>query len=300
MCKGTSTKARSSPRFLLTSLESYSIGSGKGPLPIEMITTCLSVVLMLVAVEFGLNRIFENIQDFHPLFEDATNRAILARHIGVDAFSCFFVAILGWSSINQDMVDAVWHRKNSMPVAFENRVFKYYPEGVRLTLFFFGYQLKNTYDTIIWNDGPEFIAHHILTLATAWGALYPGTCHYYSTFYFGVSEISTGVLCLLANFDDVHGVKGLAEAFPLVKMVIGGIFAVLFVICRVLMWSTVSYYYCRDAWNALKSNDPRLQGRRTWLRYTFVSLALLSLLQIIWLGEIVRIGREEMIKSGFL
>lgn len=236
------------------------------------------------------------------MLEDATNRAILARHVGVDTLSCFVVAILGWkaSHINQDMVDAVLRGKKSMPVAYENRVFKYHPEAVRIALFFLAYQLKNTYDTIIWNDGPEFIAHHLLTLATTWGALFPGSCHYYVMFYFGVSEISTGVLCLLANFDDVHGVKGLAEAFPAGKMALGGIFAVLFVICRVFMWSTVSYYYCRDAWNVLKSGDPRLEGRKTWLRYTFVSLALLSVLQIVWLGEIVRIGHEEMVKAGFL
>ena len=236
------------------------------------------------------------------MLQEAVNRAILARHVGVDAGSCFVVAILGWKArhVNQDMLDAVFRRQNSMPVAFENRVFKYQPECYRLTLFFFAYQIKNTYDTIYWNDGPEFIAHHVLTLATAWGALYPGSCQYYATFYFGVSEISTGVLCLLANFDDVHGVKGMADAFPLTKMAIGGLFAALFIICRVLMWSTVSFYYCRDAWNALKSGDPRLEGRRTWLRFTFVSLSLLSLLQIIWLAEIFRIGHEELVKSGFL
>lgn len=217
--------------------------------------------------------------------------------------SCFVVTFLGYKArhINQDMVDAVIHRKKgSMPVAFENRVFQYHPESLRLALVFFAYQVKNTYDTIIWNDGPEFIAHHILTLATGWGALYPGSCHYYVTFYFGVSEISTGVLCLLANFDDIHGVKGLADAFPIGKAILGGLFAVLFIICRVFMWSTVSFYYCRDAWNVLKSGDPRLEGRRLWLRFTFVSLALLSVLQIIWLGEIFRIGYEELVAAGLV
>lgn len=199
------------------------------------------------------------------------------------------------------MIDALWRgKKRALSIAFENRIFKYYPEALRLILFFFVYQIKNTYDTIIWKDGPEFIAHHILTLFTAWGALHPGTSQYYAMFYFGVSEVSTGVLCLLANFDDVHGVSGLAEAFPTAKLILGGTFAILFVICRVVMWSNVSYYYCRDAWNALSSTDPRLEGRRLWLRYTFVSLSLLSLLQIIWLAEIARIGREELKVMGML
>jgi hypothetical protein len=239
----------------------------------------------------------------HPLLDNETNRNILARHIGVDALSCFVVAILGYQArhIVQDMVDAVLKRKsNAMPVAYENRMFMYQPEAARITLFFFAYQIKNTYDTIVWNDGIEFIMHHVLTLFTAWGALVQGSAHFYVPFYFGVSEVSTAVLCLLANFDDVHGVPGLAAAFPLGKAVLGGVFAVLFIICRVFMWSTVSYYYCRDAWNVLSGSDPRLQGRKAWFRFTFVSLALLSLLQIIWLAEIFRIGKMELEKMGYI
>jgi TLC domain len=246
---------------------------------------------------------FLSIQDSHPVFEDETHRNILARHVGVDAFSCFVVAALGYQArhIVQDLVDAALGRKqNAMPVAYEQRMFTYQPEAARITLFFFAYQVKNTYDTIVWNDGIEFILHHILTLFTAWGALAQGSAHFYVPFYFGVSEVSTAVLCLLANFDDVHGVPGMADAFPVAKAVLGGIFAVLFVICRVFMWSTVSYYYCRDAWNALSGSDPRLKGRVAWLRFTFVSLALLSLLQIIWLAEIARVGKMELEKLGLL
>ena len=239
----------------------------------------------------------------HPLLDNETNRNILARHVGVDAFSCFVVAFLGYQArhLVKDMIDATLNRKvNAMPVAYESRMFMYQPEAARITLFFFAYQIKNTYDTIVWNDGIEFIMHHVLTLFTAWGALVQGSAHFYVPFYFGVSEVSTAVLCLLANFDDIHGVPGLAAAFPLGKAVLGGVFAVCFIVCRVFMWSTVSYYYCRDAWNVLSGSDPRLQGRKAWFRFTFVSLALLSLLQIIWLAEIFRIGKMELEKMGYI
>lgn len=239
----------------------------------------------------------------HPILQNENNRNILARHVGVDAFSCFVVAWLGWKArhLLQDMVDSTMGRnRRAFPVAYEGRMYRYQPEAARICLFFFAYQVKNTYDTIVWNDGPEFIAHHLLTLGTCWTPLVVGAAHAYVPFYFGVSEISTAVLCLLANFDDVHGVPGLADAFPMFKIVIGGLFAVLFVVCRVFMWSTVSYFYCRDAWNALSGSDPRLQGRKTYFLYTFVSLSLLSLLQIIWLAEIVRIGQVELEKVGLL
>jgi hypothetical protein len=226
----------------------------------------------------------------------------LARHVGVDALSCFIVAFLGWQCrhIMWDIVNAVNGKQGAMAKAYEQRMYTYRPEASRITLFFFVYILKNTYDTIIWRDGLEFTIHHLLCLFTAWGVLTRGSAHFYAPFYFGVSELSSAVLCLLANFDDDHGVKGLSEAWPLGKVVLGAAFAILFVVCRVVCWSTVSYFYCKDAWNALSGNDPRTVERKTWLRFTFVSLSLLSLLQILWLGQIFIIGKEELQKMGII
>eukprot|EP00529_Nitzschia_sp_RCC80_P031194 CAMPEP_0113497674 /NCGR_PEP_ID=MMETSP0014_2-20120614/30754_1 /TAXON_ID=2857 /ORGANISM="Nitzschia sp." /LENGTH=363 /DNA_ID=CAMNT_0000391625 /DNA_START=219 /DNA_END=1311 /DNA_ORIENTATION=+ /assembly_acc=CAM_ASM_000159 len=266
------------------------------------------IVGLLVVVEMTLRQVFTYYQDFHPIFHNETNRNILARHVGVDAFSCFVVAYLGWKArhLMQDIVDSTFlgsnktdDNKNKKMGTYEDRMFKYQPEAARICLFFFAYQVKNTYDTIVWNDGPEFIAHHVLTLGTCWTPMVFGGAHAYVPFYFGVSEISTAVLCLLANFDDVHGVPGLADAFPMMKVILGGLFAVLFIVCRVFSWSTVSYFYCKDAWNALNNgSEAQLMNRKNWFRYTFVSLSLLSLLQIIWLAEIARVGKEELEKVG--
>ena len=107
--------------------------------------------------------------------QDETSRNILARHIGVDSFSCFVVAYLGWKArhVVQDLIDAtIGRRKNAMPVAYEGRMFTYQPEAQRIALFFVAYQLKNTYDTIVWNDGLIFILHHVLTLFTTVSSLF--------------------------------------------------------------------------------------------------------------------------------
>lgn len=313
MCKadslpnGNASAAAKSNSSNRNSLLLFSVDSFSDTLPSKtsQIVTSTIIIAILVGMELVLRFFFHAIKDYNPIFEEEVNRNILARHVGVDAFSCFVVAILGYQSrhVVQDMIDATVGRiRGAMPVGgYEARMFTYHPEAQRITLFFVAYQLKNTYDTIMWNDGIIFIIHHVLTLLTTWGAL-QGMAHGYVIFYFGVSEISTGVLCLLANFDDDHGVVGLADAFPMTKVVIGAVFAVLFVICRVVMWSTVSYYYCRDAWNVLTklpSDDPRLQGyHKTWFQFTFGSLSVLSLLQIIWLAEIGRVGYEELHKIG--
>lgn len=278
--------------LLLFSIESYK-GHGGIPNAKSRFFTVAVLLLILLAIEMSLRQFLSSIKEMHPILEDETSRQILARHIGVDATSCFVVATLGWRArhVAQDFIDAMFRkRKNAMPLAYEGRMFTYHPEAQRVTLFFLSYQLKNTYDTIMWDDGIIFILHHVLTLFTIWGAM-QGHAHFYALFYFGVSEISTGSLCLLANFDDEFGVVGLGEAFPMVKVAIGGVFTVLFIICRVLLWSSVSYYYCQDAWNALSGSDPRLEvpGIRNWYRFTFLSLSILSLLQIIWLLSLIHI-----------
>ena len=170
---------------------------------------------------------------------------------------CFITAYLGWKGrhIMEDLITHVMSSSTTkMTIAYENRMFKYTPEAARICLFFLSFQLKNFYDTIVWNDGALFIIHHVLTLGTIFGSLWPGTAQYYAPFYFGFSELSSGVLCILANFDDDHGAVGLADAFPMAKVILGGMFAALFLLCRVVLWSIVSYYFVQDAWNALQTH----------------------------------------------
>jgi len=283
------------------SIESFS-GHNGAPNAMSQFATGSVIILILLSIEMSLRRIFALIKDFHPVLEDEVNRQILARHIGIDAFSCFSVGFLGFRArhILQPLVDAtIGGKRNRMPAAYEGRMYTYHPEVQRIVLYFVAFQIKNTYDTLVWNDGALYVAHHILALLTTWGALH-GLGHFYDLFYFGISEISTGVLCLLSNFDDDHGVDGLGDAFPTIKIVLGVLFVFSFVICRVFMWFTVSYYYIRDLRKVVFGSDPQGKGQKLWWSYTAVSCTLLSILQIIWLGDIVRIGKEELEKLGLL
>jgi hypothetical protein len=230
------------------------------------------------------------------------NRINCAKHIGVNSTALFTCLYLGFKArhILQDMYDTVIRGKNAMSKAYDNRLFKYHPESARIAVIFLGYQIKNAYDSLYWGDDALLIGHHILAFFVALGAVFPGSVHYYVPFYLGLSEASSFALCLLVNFDDRHGMKGLGDEFPIAKAVIGVIFAVLFIIFRVFIWSTVSYYYCRDMWNVLGTNDPRLKGRKAYFRFTAIALGLLSLLQIIWLAEIFRTGREILLKADLL
>lgn len=243
-------------------------------------------------------------QDQHPLLEIEVNRLILARHIFVDTFSCVVMATLGWWNRHTG-ITAIYRAllgdpKSMTRAGCEARMFAFHPGSFRLGLFFTSYQLKNMIDTIVWNDGPEYIVHHLLSMIVSGGSIYPLLASYYGAFYLGLSEVSTAVLCVLANFDDQHGVVGLGEAFPLTKVVVGGLFVVSFIVCRCIMWPIASYYFVRDSKWALESKSPYLEGRRMWIRAFVVCLSGLSVLQVAWLGQIFWIGYTELKAMGFL
>jgi len=104
---------------------------------------------ILIALEQMLRVVFEQNQHWHVLLEQEIHRQILARHIGVDAVSCAAVGCLGWAARQY------WWPvlTGQIPVAgWEERLFKFQPDGYRVALFFFTYQVKNMIDTLVWGD----------------------------------------------------------------------------------------------------------------------------------------------------
>ena len=160
MCRVTRNPAPTrKPLRHLLSLDSFSSEKGGGP---PSATSCFIsgslVIAALVLLEVIFRQVFLSLKDAHPLLENETNRQILARHIGVDATSLIICASLGLSSSHlvrnmiqsgfsgqSDTINAMVPKSGS-----ESRLFSYNPDGFRLCLFFFFYQVKNTYDTVVW------------------------------------------------------------------------------------------------------------------------------------------------------
>jgi len=294
MPSSTNTSKKSSP-LLCIALSSYGSPLNNA----QCAVTGSAIIVLLIISEFIFNKI---LKDAHPLLEDELNRQILARHVGVDVLSCCICALLGYLARDHvmDLFVPIFGAKEGQEkfniAAYDKRLFTYYPEAYRLSLFFFAYQLKNLYDTIKFNDGPEFIFHHIFSMFTACAVLCSntgGVCNYYSLFYFGLSEISTAVLCMLANFDDDNGVVGLGEAFPLFKIINGAIFIVLFILCRCIMWPLSTYYFMKDSKNAIENDVTHKESQKNWIKFLLISCSLISVLQVFWLGQIIVIGKEE-------
>lgn len=181
MCDGKIGKASSSHRatattkhqnpLVMTNLKSYESPTGKPPRKASAFVTGLLFLIFLILSEQSLRVLFFNLQHLHPILENETNRFILARHVGVDFLSCFIVAALGWNSreIAHDLVRATVGGSSKSaamtPAGMEQRMFTYHPASFRIALFFWVFQLKNLYDTIVWNDGPGTDITSVVILA---------------------------------------------------------------------------------------------------------------------------------------
>lgn len=153
------------------------------------------------------------------------------------------------------------------------------------------------YDTIYWGDGIIFILHHIFAGMTAWFGMYPGVASMYGLFFMGMSEISTCILCLLANFDPDFGVSGLEHVFPNTRIFLGAIFVLSFLLVRIVLWPLLTYHFLGDVRAVLKRDSEKETGTiKFTLKAMMVSSIVLTVLQFVWLGEIITTSIDEVSK----
>jgi len=140
----------------------------------------LATVTFYVALLFGIEHITKTLLRHYtshiPIMNESPhNVGILARHLSVDFLSLLVCAYLAIS--NREVCAEIIHHfmslgkstEHSMHASgYEERIFKYHPGAQRLITFFLVYQVKNLYDTLYWNDGIEFVLHHLFAGAAAW------------------------------------------------------------------------------------------------------------------------------------
>ncbi len=130
------------------------------------------------------------------------------------------------------------------------------------------------------------LGHHLFAAAVSYVALQYQYCHYYSTFFFALSEVSSVPLVVMS----------LAKYYPptpgTIMETIGGIapalFAVTFTYYRVIMWIQVTRQLWSDARYAISSGKAeQYRPGKTWaLYFILLSSTLLTLLQLFWFSLI--------------
>lgn len=241
------------------------------------------VFVSLWLVELFALRMLDRAFIEHPLLKTRKYRQILARH-AMDTVGLFYISYLGlsmWLELSPSQVALTAH----------GRTYIYLPRFVWTCICMLSFQSKNLLDTLKWGDGPEFIAHHVVCILVAIGAMHGQFLHLYGIFFFGISEVSTALVSLLACFDEQHGIAELGEHFPKCKMAIGSAFAVAFIAIRAISWPYLAYHVTVDCMTVLADGT----AHSPFVVYSFLGgLAGLTLLQFFWLAEIIRRAPAEM------
>jgi hypothetical protein len=111
----------------------------------------------------------------------------------------------------------------------------------------YAYQVWNFIVCFLHNEYQDFaaMAHHLVTACLASCGFHP-FAHYYALFYFGIAELTTIPLNIINTFKHV---PRLAESYPSFYHHTRTIFALSFLLIRLLWWPVVSYglfFACLD------------------------------------------------------
>lgn len=213
---------------------------------------------------------------------DPRSALILGRHT-MDVVACMVFMYLGFKA---QYMDEDFQRYWSMEPY--QRFYSSHRTCHLLILVQLAYQAKNLIDSYVCGDGALFYAHHIGTGILCAFALAP-FIQAYAPFFLGVTEISTAILCILGLFDDDHGVVGLGDMYPKTKVVVGVVFASVFIPVRNVFWVQESYTFWQDllvVWQVGPRSYPAII-------YAGTINVLLTLLQFYWTCEILWTARKN-------
>ena len=154
-----------------------------------------AICMFEIATRFALAAAFSE----HIILSLPRNRNVLAR-MAYSTVILVHIAETGWSMWRElDMA--------TLPSTAHGRIYVYLPRFVSLCVTMGAFQVKNLFDTIIYGDGPEFIAHHLVCIFVAWGAISGDFLHLYGIFFFGFSEV-----CRASYLSSTRGPQALATS----------------------------------------------------------------------------------------
>ena len=231
------------------------------------------------------------------LFGPRKYRTLFGRHT-MDAVSMLCMSYFGYESLNNfggfSSFPSLVMPNGTIAAIGPERAYAFSAAAQRLCAFQVAYEAKNFCDSVIHNDGIIFLAHHTVTCLLSFLSLRP-FLHLYCAYFLGWSEISTAILCVLVLFDEKRGVPPLAKAAPVLMKATGVAFAVAFVVFRVILWPYVNYFFWKDMWHMWQNNS--FHSDAIALTFMFVNVGL-TILQIVWLGEIVQTGIKMFSEEG--
>jgi hypothetical protein len=133
------------------------------------------------------------------------------------------------------------------------------------------------------------MTHHAVAAIVCWSTLSSYMLGYYSTFFLGMSEISSMFLVFL-DMSRYFAPQPDSVAHLIVEKLAAPLFVACFVYYRVLLWWPISYQLYQDVKHVTKTGRANiLRPGRTWVLYLQVGLDFpMGLLQLYWLTLIAK------------
>eukprot|EP01062_Namystynia_karyoxenos_P059321 TRINITY_DN50768_c0_g1_i1.p1 TRINITY_DN50768_c0_g1~~TRINITY_DN50768_c0_g1_i1.p1 ORF type:complete len:282 (+),score=88.78 TRINITY_DN50768_c0_g1_i1:81-926(+) len=124
-----------------------------------------------------------------------------------------------------------------------------------LCLLMLGYALYATVAALVIEEMREipFIGHHVGVTVLAYLGAAP-FLHGYSMFFFGIAEFSTVVVCVMQLFKLE---PTLQEEHPGMYQAVRAMFAILFILLRLIVWPLLSLKFWMDMYDLLEAGEER-------------------------------------------
>lgn len=166
----------------------------------------------------------------------------------------------------------------------KDRIYSKLEGGVVVSKANLAFQIYDLIATICIRDlrKAEMLVHHSLAILLAYFLLRNDYCHYYSIFFLGVTEASSIPLCIVDVFKHF---RKLAARYDALNTSLRILFALGFMVIRVVWWPCISYRYFSDTYQSYKDGtiyNPSL------VAFFAISNILLTLLQWKWGIQIVQ------------
>lgn len=145
----------------------------------------------------------------------------------------------------------------------------------------FSYQVWNVVLCFVLSDlfEPFFIGHHSVTAILAFFGTNPYV-HYYGLFFFGVAELTNIPLTFVDVFKYFPEMK---VKFSMVNEVSRVVFALSFIILRLIIWPIVSYEFWKESVNLVQTGEAH--SNFVVIFFLFANLFLTGL-QFLWGSKI--------------
>lgn len=208
----------------------------------------------------------------------------------------FAIVICGLAGVYTWHISRRAHR--GVPQTPAGRLFAHLPEAEFIAAVCFSFQV---WDFFISLSIPEhrtaiMLTHHFLAATVSWFSIRYQVLHYYGVFFLGLSEFSS-IFLIFVDLSNYYPPTPGSLYDEFIAAIAGPLFAISFIVYRVILWWPVSLRLFRDVSAVVRSGQAeKLRPGHSWVLYVFLAINIpLGLLQLYWFTIILEEARKVLL-----